>query len=213
MNTPQNISLAYVSKICFLGGSLSFLLTFWLYDEFQILSLAYGPSAAGFVEEVAKLTALLLLVRHQLGKCKYLLNGLLLGAAIGTGFSAFESAGYALRIGMETNSFYALNINLMLRGILSPFSHIVWSAMAAGAFWISYHHHHSVVRAIFSTRFASLFMLSLVLHFVWNFDFGLGLWGVLGKNVLLGCFAWLVVFRMFSSGLAEFSSSNLDQHA
>lgn len=208
MNTPRNVSLHLLVKFCLLGGALSFLLTFWLYDEWRILSDAYGASAAGFVEEVAKLLALLILIRQHINKYPHLLNGLLMGAAIGTGFSAFESAGYALRLGLETNSFHALNLNLIVRGLLSPFSHIVWSAIAAGAFWLSYRTHRSFVRSFFSSRFASLFMISLILHFIWNLDIGFGLWGVLMKNLLLGVIAWLIVFRMFGTGLKQLLTQN-----
>jgi len=207
INTPHNISLFYITTLGLLGGALSFLLTFLLFDYFAILTMAYGDSAAGFVEESAKLLGLLFFVRKDISKrYPYLLNGLLLGATIGTGFSAFESAGYALRAGMESNSFAQLNINLVLRGLLSPFSHVVWSAMAAGAFWLAFRDNHNFFKSIFSARFGSLFILSLVFHFCWNLNLDWPLWATIMKNLCLGVLSWAVILRMVQTGLSEFSS-------
>jgi RsiW-degrading membrane proteinase PrsW (M82 family) len=206
INTPRNISLFSLATIGLLGGAVSFLVTFVLFDSFEILTVAYGASAAGFIEESAKLLTLLLFVgKASRNRYPYLLNGLLLGATIGTGFSAFESAGYALRTGIESNSFAMLNNNLVLRGLLSPFSHIAWSAMAAGAFWLALREADSVFKALFSMRFGSLFVLSLIFHFTWNLDLGWPLWAIITKNLVLGVLSWAVILRMFQTGLAEFS--------
>jgi RsiW-degrading membrane proteinase PrsW (M82 family) len=209
INTPQNIPLFFLTTVGLLGGAISFLLTFLLFDYFAILTMAYGASAAGFIEESAKLIALLFFVRKDIrNRYPHILNGLLLGATIGTGFSAFESAGYALRAGMESNSFAHLNFNLVLRGLLSPFSHVVWSAMAAGAFWLALRENHSFFKSIFSARFGSLFILSLIFHFCWNLDLDLPLWATIVKNLCLGVLSWAVVLRMVQTGLSEFSSLN-----
>src|SRR5262249_60599294 len=48
-----------------------------------------------FIEDLAKLIALVLIVRGR--RYKYILNGMLFGAAIGAGFACFETAGYAYR--------------------------------------------------------------------------------------------------------------------
>jgi RsiW-degrading membrane proteinase PrsW (M82 family) len=57
--------------------------------------------SAGLVEETAKLLTVVLVVRNT--RYKYILNGLLFGAAVGTGFAAFESAGYAFDNGFIHN--------------------------------------------------------------------------------------------------------------
>jgi len=75
---------------------------------------------------------------------KYRLNALLVGAAVGVGFSAFESAGYAFDTFLfespakfsETVSHDAV-LNIHVRGILAPFTHIAWTAIAAAAYWYS----------------------------------------------------------------------------
>ena len=52
-----------------------------------------GDSAAGIEEETVKLLAVILVARNL--KYKYVLNGIVFGAAIGCGFAAFETAGYS----------------------------------------------------------------------------------------------------------------------
>lgn len=61
-------------------------------------------------------------------------DGLMLGAAVGLGFSAFESFGYAFEIAKTSD----LNIPAVLetqlsRGLLTPVGHGLWTALVAGA--------------------------------------------------------------------------------
>ncbi len=72
--------------------------------------------------------ALILLTRGG-KKYPYILNGLLLGAAVGCSFSAFESVQYAL-----DPSYSGIGI-IFQRALLSPFTHIVWTALAGAALW------------------------------------------------------------------------------
>ncbi|MHB8816625.1 MAG: PrsW family glutamic-type intramembrane protease [Steroidobacteraceae bacterium] len=107
-----------------------------------------GASVAGSVEEPGKLLVLTFLVNNRRYRC--ILNGLLLGAAVGVGFAAFESAGYAFldllqHVTFSTDGYGATTLQLndvagmrqviMSRGLLSPFGHIAWTAMSAGALW------------------------------------------------------------------------------
>jgi protease PrsW len=52
-----------------------------------------GDPAAGIEEEVVKLAAVIIVARNV--KHKYILNGIVFGAAIGCGFAVFETAGYS----------------------------------------------------------------------------------------------------------------------
>ena len=54
-----------------------------LFQNTETLSNAFGASAAGIIEEPAKLELLLILMRgERTKKYPYILNGLLLGAAV-----------------------------------------------------------------------------------------------------------------------------------
>ena len=84
-------------------------------------------------EEVVKLAIVVLLA---VGLTAYRRrDGMALGAAVGLGFSAFESAGYAYDIARAQGT---LNVPAIIevqisRGLLTPVGHALWTALAAGA--------------------------------------------------------------------------------
>jgi len=208
MNTTQNVSVIFVLKLVLVGGALSFLLTFLLFDYFPILEKLYGAASAGFIEEIAKLAAVVILGKRLIKtRHSYTLNGILYGAAVGTGFAGFESAGYALRAGLESNSFKALNDLVIMRGLLSPFMHITWTAIASGAFWIAYQKNHDIFKSLFSGKFLSIFAISVAIHFLWNFPLTETLklpeTFEYAKLSLLGIFSWMIVFRLAFTGFQE----------
>ncbi len=208
MNTTENVSVIFVSKLVLVGGALSFLFTFLLFDYFPILEKLYGAASAGFIEEIAKFAAVLILGKRLIKtRHPYILNGILYGAAVGTGFAGFESAGYALRSGLENNSFKALNDLIIMRGWLSPFMHITWTATAAGAFWMAYQKNQDIFKSIFSARFLSIFAVSVGIHFLWNFPLieTLNLPNTFEyvKLFLLGILSWMIVFRIAFTGFQE----------
>ncbi len=96
LNTPRNVTFATTLMLVSLGGVASLFLAL---VGFKISNLGFlGDSDAGIVEEIGKLLAVVLVARQT--KYKYILNGILFGAAIGCGFSVFETAGgYAFHEG------------------------------------------------------------------------------------------------------------------
>jgi RsiW-degrading membrane proteinase PrsW (M82 family) len=86
----------------------------------------------GLIEEAVKLGALALLTRHLAHKS--LRDGLVLGASVGFGFAAFESAGYALTATLTENGLSLMDLvtTELLRGLLAPFGHGLWTAILGG---------------------------------------------------------------------------------
>ena len=126
--TPQRIFAAFVY-----GGVLGVL-------GASVLEAAFlkQPSVAtylgvGLVEEAVKLAALWLLA---LRLPRYTMrDGIVLGAAVGLGFAALESAGYAFNALFTQDGGLSL-VNLVetevLRGILTPLGHGLWTAILGG---------------------------------------------------------------------------------
>lgn len=198
LNTPRNISIFRVFQLVVTGGAISLLVSLFLFDVLDFMDI-FGASSAGFIEETGKLLALLFALRKiKWERYPYQLNALLLGAAVGTGFAAFESAGYALRIGLMNQA--AMLANIQVRGAMSPFAHIVWTAIAASAFWAARPWYTSHTDTLLSQRFLRLFMVPVGLHFVWNMDFT---GPFMLKYVILGFVAWVVVISLTQSGLKE----------
>ncbi|PRX60063.1 RsiW-degrading membrane proteinase PrsW (M82 family) [Nonomuraea fuscirosea] len=87
----------------------------------------------GLIEEGVKLAALIIVTRHMTRH--FTRDGLVLGATVGFGFAAFESAGYAFNSLFTTSglSLAQLVETEVLRGILTPVGHGLWTAIAGGA--------------------------------------------------------------------------------
>jgi protease PrsW len=86
----------------------------------------------GLIEEAAKLAALVFITRHLTRR--HTRDGLVLGAAVGFGFAAFESAGYAFNALLTEHglSLRALVETEILRGVLAPVGHGLWTAILGG---------------------------------------------------------------------------------
>ncbi|GAA1618739.1 hypothetical protein GCM10009733_013830 [Nonomuraea maheshkhaliensis] len=87
----------------------------------------------GLIEEGVKLAALIVVTRYMTRR--FTRDGLVLGATVGFGFAAFESAGYAFNALFTASglSLSQLVETEVLRGILTPVGHGLWTAIAGGA--------------------------------------------------------------------------------
>jgi len=97
----------------------------------QQSGLAYA--GIGLIEEGVKLAALWLLAR----RLPYYTarDGMVLGAAVGFGFAAFESAGYAFNAMFTAHGLSLIDLveTEALRGVLTPLGHGLWTAILGGA--------------------------------------------------------------------------------
>ncbi len=202
INTPRNVSIVRITKLVIMGGALSILISLILFEVTPFLGM-FGASAAGIIEEIGKLATVLFVMRMlPMSRYPYLLNALLFGAAVGTGFAAFESAGYALVIGFS-NSDEMIN-NITVRGALSPFAHIAWTAIATGAYWIARKNYTDLWSTIKSKQFLSLFMVPVLLHFMWNMPFTIPYFV---NYWVLGFIAWVVIFSLIQTSMKEIRSA------
>lgn len=86
--------------------------------------------AVGLIEEGCKIAAVMFLARHM--RKNVAMDGLLLGAAVGMGFAALESTGYAFTTFLTSHGYVGASIGeTIIRGILAPFGHGVWTAILA----------------------------------------------------------------------------------
>ena len=198
VNARRNVSLYQVLRMVLFGGILSLIFSLVLFalpvaDAFSWL----GASIAGIVEEIGKLAAVIVVARSA--KYRYKLNGLLFGAAVGTGFAVFESMGYALRI-LIAGGIDAMTSNIILRGVLSPFGHIVWTAIAAAALWRVKGAAKFSFDMLKDVRFLRLFCVPVILHMIWNSGLELPFYSL---YLALGTVAWLIVLALIQEGLKE----------
>jgi RsiW-degrading membrane proteinase PrsW (M82 family) len=210
LNAPRNVTFPRVLTLVCAGGVLSIFVSL---IGFQISSLHrfLGAPAAGVVEEIGKLIAVVLMMRK--GDKLYILNGCLFGAAVGAGFAAFESAGYAFNafLGMLPDKTQAgilfaaggMVQSITVRGILAPFGHVAWTGITAGLLWRARAHKSSMADAFTDGRFIRAFLLVVLLHATWNFAAGFGLLFGLPVMAFVGVVSWYLVFGIVQQGLRQ----------
>jgi RsiW-degrading membrane proteinase PrsW (M82 family) len=118
----------------------------------------------GLIEEAVKLAALALLTRHL--SVKSVRDGVILGAAVGFGFSAFESAGYSLMalFTVQGLSLHDLVTTEILRGLLAPVGHGLWTAILGGVLFSRSTREHFLLTG----RLLRAYLGVSVLHAVWD---------------------------------------------
>ncbi len=206
VNAPGNVSLYQMVRVVVIGGVASLGLSLLLF-EITALDEWFGAPAAGLVEEAGKLAAVIWVVaRSQSVRYRYTLNGLLFGAAVGAGFAAFESAGYALNVLLSQQSPDAMMHNIVVRGLLSPLGHVVWTALTGAALWRIKGIRSFNIHMLGDKRFWRVFLLAAGLHFLWNLPFGLPFLPWFAKHLVLGLIGWIAVFAFVQDGLRQIRS-------
>lgn len=160
LNIPQNISLVELFAYFVVGAVLCFIITG------ALLLVVTGDEAylAPLREEPAKLIAslvILLYMERKQGKKIYGLTGLVVGGAVGAGFSGFESVSYALRSGVVTE---------ILRIVLAIGGHMVFCAPYVAALGLAAHKKGRLTAACFlDPGFLTAFVMANAIHAAWNY--------------------------------------------
>jgi protease PrsW len=127
----------------------------------------------GLIEEGVKLAALWLLARRL---PRYTMrDGIVLGATVGFGFAALESAGYAFNalFTMEGLSLENLVETEVLRGLLTPLGHGLWTAILGGVLFRTAAHSG---RLRLSGALVGWYLLVAGLHALWDASRGIAVW-------------------------------------
>ncbi len=152
----------------------------------------------GLIEEAAKATIVaLFLFRDK--KCKYILNGLLIGAAVGAGFAAFETAGYILRYGMNYGVATMLG-TIKVRGFLAPGGHVAWAAIEGAALMLVKGFDKLEKKHLNDKRFLLICLIPIVLHGIWDMPINLPFYGV---PIIMTVLAWIVIIYFINLGLKQ----------
>jgi RsiW-degrading membrane proteinase PrsW (M82 family) len=131
----SQLSVEIIGRSFVYGGILGVLGASVL--ESILLPLPSGPNqglslgsalGVGLIEEGCKILAVMFVARKM--RHTEPIDGLLLGAAVGMGFAALESTGYAFTAFLTSNGHFTASIaSTVLRGLFAPFGHGVWSAI------------------------------------------------------------------------------------
>ncbi|MEO6326592.1 MAG: PrsW family glutamic-type intramembrane protease [Thermoanaerobaculia bacterium] len=185
-NTPKNVSIYQVFKMVLIGGALSLLVTLFIFQFIPGAGTGQLVPAllTGAGEETGKMLALILVVRSM--RYPWQLNGILFGAAVGAGFAGFESAGYAYRSGA------GLFDSIMLRAILSPGGHVIWTAMVGAAIWRVKGNRKFELSMLLHPIVVRRWAIAVVLHGLW--DASILAWYI--QLPIISIVGWYLIFAM-----------------
>ena len=196
-NIARNVSFADVLRILLAGGMASILLV-------QILPGGTGDLvlslSTGLSEELSKalITAFFL---NQMKDKRYILNGLLIGAAVGGGFALFEDSGYIFR------TFSSLGVEGMLntvleRGLTDLCGHVAWASAEGGALALCNGTGEFSWKNFIDKRFLSILAICILLHGIWD-SFISELFGEYAMTLVFTSVIWIVLIVLLHRGVSQ----------
>lgn len=200
INLFRNIPFYKVIKYFILGGALSLILAilFFSLDINTDISTYSGALMVGLIEEVAK-AAIVAFFLFKSKNSNYILNGLLIGAAVGAGFAAFETAGYILRYGLAGGDAVMLQ-TIKIRGFLAPGGHVAWAAIEGAALMYVKGFEKLDKKHLNDKRFLLICLISVVEHGIWDMPIEAPYYLLpIGLTVA----AWLVIIYFINLGLKQ----------
>ncbi|MEJ6400082.1 PrsW family intramembrane metalloprotease [Nicoliella lavandulae] len=197
MNVYRNISLMTVFTVFLVGGVASLVATMILYD---IVPSGNGISLGsailvGLIEETAKTIIIVIFINRL--KLNYILNGMLIGAAIGAGFAVFETSGYTNEYGLVT---------IFVRSWQAIGTHTIWSAIVGAAVILGKQRFKQFKfrNALTNIHFMTYYLVAVFLHSMWDWNLPIG-WvdDFYLQKIFLILVGWIVIFILIDAGLRE----------
>jgi RsiW-degrading membrane proteinase PrsW (M82 family) len=213
-NKFRTIPLIDVMKYFFVGSCLSIGITFLLnyaigfapserfyYNGHNYFTpsimLNYGSVPLitdAIIEEFGKTLVIFFFLMQHRRRC-YILQGMLIGAAVGAGFSVFETAGYAL---IDTANLLS---SILARGLMAPVCHIAWGALLGGVTMMIVRQKKLSFWYLLHPLFSLLFIFIVALHSIWNFLIETS--PTLNANVQLSVITWFLILLLMWLGLRQ----------
>jgi len=198
----SGLSIQATALSFFWGGVLGGFAASLLEPIFVNQSSPISAFVIAAIEEAAKILGVLVIARH----CRHTseIDGIIAGAAAGMGFAALESTGYAFNAFLASQGSLSTAVAVtLLRGILAPLGHGVWTAILAGVLF----RESRPGRFRLDLRVLGAYLTVVVLHGLWDFVPQLlsglavpGL-GVLIAQVSVGLAGLLILWLRWHEGL------------
>lgn len=148
----------------FLAGGVLGVLAASVLEAYLLRPSAGLFLGVGLIEEGVKLGALAFLTRHL--TVKSVRDGVILGASVGFGFAAFESAGYAFTALFTVNGLSLTQVvqTELLRSVIAPVGHGLWTAILGGVLFSASTREHFAITG----RLVMAYLGVSLLHALWN---------------------------------------------
>ncbi|MCL4561716.1 MAG: PrsW family intramembrane metalloprotease [Chloroflexi bacterium] len=159
----SNLSLS-TTLIGFIYGGILGVLAASILEPIFVRSLTFPNTfVIGLIEEGVKILGVLFIARRWRHDAE--MDGLILGAAAGMGFAAFESSGYAFNAFLTSGGSLSSTVFVtLLRGILSPVGHGTWTAILASVLFRESREGHFHI----NLKVIGAYLLVSALHGLWD---------------------------------------------
>jgi RsiW-degrading membrane proteinase PrsW (M82 family) len=247
MNTPRNVSVIQLGKLFLVGGVVGLCMAILEYQVqaianfpgpieessklLAVILVMWGVRGAGYKYE---LNGILFGCAAGAGFACFETSGYALFSG-GGGFVSVlqtETIQAVLKFGQgqltQAQALAAVNAAttdavksmvglLELRGALAPFGHVVWTAIAAGAFWRVKQDKPASLGMLADKRFLMAFLIPVLMHTLWDITVTFPklfnpttasdqttdnwiLYGIMGFTAVI---SWYVLFTMIQQGLNQ----------
>ncbi|MEK8131853.1 cyclic nucleotide-binding domain-containing protein [Paenibacillus filicis] len=174
----------------------------WLFSSVsdgQAFSQLHLPLSVALIEEASKLLICYFFLRGR--KQRFKMDAVVFGASAGMGFAAIESVIYGWNFLGDgaTGSMLAV---LWMRGLLSPFGHGTWTAIAAVGIWLGLRRSPGGGRAAALMKMAGLLAAAVLLHTLWDYHFASGLLRI-AVMAAAGAAGIMLLLRLIRTGSEE----------
>ena len=168
MHIPRNISLMEIIKIVGAGGVLSIFVAIIGFDSVGDMSAVW----AGLVEEPAKLVIIYYLLKKK--NRVYILDGILLGVAVGTGFAVFESIIYTMSAFASGGELGGI-VQALVRAFSAIGGHGFYAGLYGGGLMMAKGSEEVAPKHLSNINFLKYFVISIAFHAFHNMGIDLGL--------------------------------------
>ena len=247
MNTPRNVSIVQIGKLFLVGGVVGLCMAILEYQVKAIANLPgpieesskllavilvmYGIRGAGYKYE---LNGILFGCAVGAGFACFETSGYALFNA-GSGFVSVlqtETVQAVLKFAQgqltQAQAIAAVNAApadaaksmvglLEMRGVLAPFGHVVWTPIAAGAFWRVKQDKPVSLGMLGDSRFLMAFLIPVLMHTLWDITVTFpnlfnpttasqattDNWVMYGIMAFTAVISWYVLFTMIEQGLNQ----------
>jgi RsiW-degrading membrane proteinase PrsW (M82 family) len=247
MNTPRNVSVIQLGKLFLVGGVVGLCMAILEYQVkaianfpgpieessklLAVILVMWGARGAGYKFE---LNGILFGCAAGAGFACFETSGYALFSDGGGFVSVLQSetihAVLQLGQGQLTQAQAIAAVNqattdavksmvglLELRGALSPFGHVVWTAIAAGAFWRVKQDKPASLGMLANSRFLMAFLIPVLMHTLWDITItfpklfnpttaaeqSTDNWILYGIMAFTAVISWYVLFTMIQQGLNQ----------
>ena len=170
---PETELTVQALVLAFLAGGTGGVILSGTVEVYVLPDAVFTNTIIGLIEESVKALVLVGIASLMHVRPRIPRDGMVLGAVVGAGFSAFESAGYAFGEMIQNSGPRHPVVRVLetqaFRGVIAPFAHITWTAILGGALFAAA---AGSGRWRIDRRVVIAFVGVVVLHGAWDAAYG-----------------------------------------